>query len=60
MMRRLRRLSRFAPVLLLLAVLGAGPAPAFETAAREAFLIDLQTGEVLLEKDPDRLMPPLR
>ncbi len=58
MMRRLRRLSRFAPVLLLLAVLGAGPAPAFETAAREAFLIDLQTGEVLLEKDPDRLMPP--
>ncbi len=34
------------------------PAHAFETNAREAVLMDFQTGAVLLEKDADRPMPP--
>ena len=35
-----------------------GTAQAFETAAREAFLIDFGTGSVLLEKDADQPTPP--
>ena len=35
-----------------------GPAGALETKAREALLIDVQTGAILLEKDADRRMPP--
>ena len=36
----------------------APPAQALETRAREAFLIDVTTGTVLLEKDADVSMPP--
>jgi D-alanyl-D-alanine carboxypeptidase (penicillin-binding protein 5/6) len=36
----------------------ATPARAFDTAAREAILIDFATGTVLLEKDADKPMPP--
>lgn len=39
-------------------LLGALPSVALETKAREALLIDLQTGTVLLEKDADKPMPP--
>lgn len=39
-------------------LLGAQPSAALETKAREALLIDLQTGTVLLEKDADKPMPP--
>jgi D-alanyl-D-alanine carboxypeptidase (penicillin-binding protein 5/6) len=39
-------------------LLGALPSAALETKAREALLIDLQTGTVLLEKDADKPMPP--
>ncbi len=42
----------------LAALLGASPAWAVETTAREAFLIDATTGRVLLEKDADVSMPP--
>jgi D-alanyl-D-alanine carboxypeptidase (penicillin-binding protein 5/6) len=35
-----------------------GAARAIETTAREALLIDMDTGTVLLEKDADVLMPP--
>jgi D-alanyl-D-alanine carboxypeptidase (penicillin-binding protein 5/6) len=38
--------------------LAASQAAAFETAAREAILIDAATGAVLLEKDADVSMPP--
>jgi len=54
-----RRTHGLAAILLILVVAVAGrPAAAFETAAREAFLIDLETGAVLLDKDADTLMPP--
>lgn len=36
----------------------AAPASAFETAAREAFLIDTSTGTILFEKNADQSMPP--
>lgn len=53
-----------APVWLCLAALVvflgtlARPAAALETIAREALLIDADTGAVLFEKDPDVDMPP--
>jgi D-alanyl-D-alanine carboxypeptidase (penicillin-binding protein 5/6) len=39
-------------------VLGAPPALAIDTTAREALLVDYDTGAVLFEKNPDTLMPP--
>ena len=38
--------------------LGALPARANETIAREAILVDFDTGQVLLEKDADKRIPP--
>lgn len=38
--------------------MGSVPAGAFETAARQAILVDDATGAVLLEQNPDELMPP--
>ncbi len=44
------------------AILGLGPAVAmaqgFETAARQAFMVDFQTGAVMYNKNGDELMPP--
>ncbi|MBN9526014.1 MAG: D-alanyl-D-alanine carboxypeptidase [Alphaproteobacteria bacterium] len=44
------------------AILGLGPAIAmaqgFETAARQAFMVDFQTGAVMYNKNGDELMPP--
>lgn len=34
------------------------PTAAIETIAREAIIVDMETGAVLFEKDADRLMPP--
>ncbi len=36
----------------------AGPAAAIETTAREAILVEVETGTVLLEHNPDASMPP--
>jgi D-alanyl-D-alanine carboxypeptidase (penicillin-binding protein 5/6) len=36
----------------------ATPALAFETSAKQAIMIDLQTGSVLLEKNADEPVPP--
>ncbi len=36
----------------------SGRALAIETMAREAIMLDMETGEVLLEKDADKRMPP--
>ncbi len=36
----------------------AGPAAAIETTAREAILVEVETGTVLLERNPDASMPP--
>ncbi|PIW28606.1 MAG: D-alanyl-D-alanine carboxypeptidase [Rhodospirillales bacterium CG15_BIG_FIL_POST_REV_8_21_14_020_66_15] len=50
-----------AGALLLAGALFAGAQPAaasMETIAREAILMDAQTGAVLFEKEPDSLMPP--
>ncbi len=41
-----------------LAVLLLRPAVALETEAREAILVDAQSGRVLFEKNADELMPP--
>lgn len=38
--------------------LAAAPAQAIETAARQALILDFDTGAVLLEKEADTLMPP--
>lgn len=53
-----RGLISGALLLLLGTVAAAGPADAIETEAREAFLIDLETGTVLLDKDSEKRMPP--
>jgi len=58
-----KKFSGFVSSLLVASVLfGAlsfgGPAAAIETTAREAILIDIETGETLLEKGADNLMPP--
>mgnify|MGYP003116204526 CR=1 FL=1 len=51
---------RFISALCLSATLIAGTATAdpIETAAREAFIFDMNTGAVLLEKNADQLMAP--
>ncbi|MGB1007240.1 MAG: D-alanyl-D-alanine carboxypeptidase family protein, partial [Thalassobaculaceae bacterium] len=50
---------RFLVILAMaLAVAVARPATALETPAREAILIDFETGAVLFEKEADRLTPP--
>ena len=48
------------PVMLGLAILGTAPASAItlDTNAREAILLDFDTGQVLYEKNADELMPP--
>ncbi len=51
-------LPKVAVFLSLLVALSTGGAQALETKAREAFLIDADTGTVLLEKDSEAAMPP--
>lgn len=41
-----------------LVFLAAWPAEAIETSAKQAIMIDAQTGAVLLEKNPDQPVPP--
>jgi D-alanyl-D-alanine carboxypeptidase (penicillin-binding protein 5/6) len=43
---------------LLLAATMPGAAQLFETKAKQAFMIDAETGTVLFSKDPDALFPP--
>lgn len=53
--------ARFAVVVGLVGVLGVlafGSAQAIETTAREALLVDFDTGTVMLEKNADAPMPP--
>ena len=58
-LRDLRRACAIGLTALLIAMsVGAGRASALDTSAREAFVIDLSTGTVLLSKDADRVMPP--
>jgi D-alanyl-D-alanine carboxypeptidase (penicillin-binding protein 5/6) len=52
-------LNRLRPVLILLAVaLTALPARAFETAATAAWVFDMTTGTVLMDKNSDLPLPP--
>jgi D-alanyl-D-alanine carboxypeptidase (penicillin-binding protein 5/6) len=53
MMTTLRHLA-----LVLAALLAAAPALAFETGARGAYVIDVTTGTVLLNKNADQPLPP--
>jgi D-alanyl-D-alanine carboxypeptidase (penicillin-binding protein 5/6) len=58
-LRRLWPALAFAGLLAgLTAVPAMGPAAAIETTAREAFIIDVATGRVLLDKNADASMPP--
>jgi len=57
-LRRLRPALALAGLLAWLAVAGGGPAAAIETTAREAFIIDVATGRILLNKNADDSMPP--
>ena len=43
---------------LLVLLLAARPAAAFDTAAKAAIMIDYASGDVLLAKDPDEARPP--
>lgn len=45
-------------VFLMVLAIGMTPARALDTTAREAFVVDLSTGTVLLSKNPDQAMPP--
>jgi len=56
----IRRRAALLSAFLLGAVLwlAAAPAQAIETAARQALVVDFDTGAVLLEKEADTLMPP--
>ncbi|MES2814143.1 MAG: D-alanyl-D-alanine carboxypeptidase, partial [Pseudomonadota bacterium] len=52
-------LHRLRPVLILLALaLAALPARAFETAASAAWVYDMTTGTVLMDKNADEPLPP--
>ncbi len=52
-------LDRLRPVLILLALaLAALPARAFETAAGAAWVYDMTTGTVLMDKNADQPLPP--
>jgi serine-type D-Ala-D-Ala carboxypeptidase (penicillin-binding protein 5/6) len=52
-------LNRLRPVLVLLALaLAALPARAFETAASAAWVYDMTTGTVLMDKNADQPVPP--
>jgi len=42
----------------LIATIGSGHAQTIETAAKQAYIVDVKTGAVLLDKNADELMPP--
>lgn len=52
-----RKLALLLPVLFYVMFVG-GTANALETPAKQAFLMDMETGAVLFEKEADALMPP--
>lgn len=47
-----------AGALMVLAVASATQAQTFDTKAKQAFMVDQETGTVLYTKDPDKLFPP--
>ena len=51
-------IAGFSALSLIVLMLGASPARAIETTAREAFMVDAATGAVLLDKEADVAMPP--
>jgi serine-type D-Ala-D-Ala carboxypeptidase (penicillin-binding protein 5/6) len=50
--------AAFCAIALLLAATGAAEAQLFETRAKQALLIDAETGTILFSKDPDTPFPP--
>jgi D-alanyl-D-alanine carboxypeptidase (penicillin-binding protein 5/6) len=58
LLHRIRRGLLLPLFLLALAAAATPPAAAFETAAREAILLDLSTGTTLFSKDADKAIPP--
>lgn len=57
-MLNLKRTLTFSLVSAGLLFASVATTQALETSAREAIIVDMQTGAVLLEKDADQLMPP--
>jgi D-alanyl-D-alanine carboxypeptidase (penicillin-binding protein 5/6) len=57
-LRRLRPALALAGLLAWLAAAATTPAAAIETTAREALIVDVVTGRVLLDKNADDSMPP--
>jgi serine-type D-Ala-D-Ala carboxypeptidase (penicillin-binding protein 5/6) len=54
----LSSLGRRLPAIVLLSLLAASPAAAYDTPARAAILVDFHTGQVLFEKNADQPLPP--
>ncbi|MGC8203857.1 D-alanyl-D-alanine carboxypeptidase family protein [Aliiroseovarius sp. PTFE2010] len=52
------RLTRLITAVIALMLVGTAAQAAFETRARAAYVLDLTTGTVLLEKDADTPLPP--
>lgn len=52
------RRSMFAAAVMTMFAAAAQAAPSIETAAKQALVLDFDTGTVLLEKNADELMPP--
>ncbi|MBR1825446.1 MAG: D-alanyl-D-alanine carboxypeptidase [Alphaproteobacteria bacterium] len=52
------KLNKFGAAVLLCGIFGAFRADAFETTARNAILMDFETGEYLFEKDITKAVPP--
>ena len=50
--------SVLSTIILVIGLSMTSPALAFDTSAKQAFLIDFDTNQVLFEKDADVLMPP--
>jgi len=51
-------LKALAAIALYVAAISIAHAQLFETRAKEALLIDAETGTILFSKDPDKLFPP--
>ena len=52
------RLTVFIPILIAVQVVASLPARAFDTRASSAYVLDINTGTVLMEKNAEVPLPP--
>lgn len=57
-MRRVSALRFVLALVAILAAIAAAQAQIFETRAKQAFMVDADTGTILFSKDPDATFPP--